>query len=260
MKASLFRFSRILMLMGLILTSCGSGNKEMPIPIPVMTDILTEIHLGQGYFGRIGLTTPRWQDSIPYNRHIVERRGYTWAQFDSTLTLICIDSRLFESVYDKVNANLNALSVLASLRTHPDTLMKEKNLIYPVNKSRGTFERFVVTRGPGTYTLYADVKVYPQDGMDDPRFIVWLESPDSIGRQRSIPISNLAIRTLGNWTEFKAQKTIGDTEQGVIYLRVFDSNVNSIADTTWTQYAEIRRAFVTFEPQEPQEPQNPQKR
>jgi hypothetical protein len=237
----------LILCLGWMLGSCSSPGNKLPIPKDDMTDILTEIHIGQGYFDVLGIQNPKWQDSIPYNRHVVEVKGYSWAEFDSTLTLISAEPKLFEEIYGKVIDRLKAMET-ETPKTLQDTLLSVGSLLYPMHLGRGPYERFVRYEGPGTYTFYARILVYPQDQMTSPVFSVEREIAGAPGKMERTSLGHLNIRKWGQQVEYRVQRTLNETGDGGFTLSIFDKDLRSLQDTTWTQYAEISSLYVIFEP------------
>ena len=160
-----------------LLVSC----KNNVIPKKDFILILTDIYLSKSYFSSEGILHARWQDTIPYNHHIVERYGYKWAQFDSTVSWYCSRPRKYQDVYEAVMINLNELDKAVSEELDPPSeLWIGKNYFYlPADKEHDSVPANVLLKGVGSYLVSAKIRVYPQDGSLDPRIALYLWRSDT---------------------------------------------------------------------------------
>jgi hypothetical protein len=167
---------RALLLLLIVLTSCRSDI----IPRKDFIGILTDIYLSKSYFSSEGIYNARWKDTIPYNHHIVERRGYTWAQFDSTVSWYCSRPRKYQDVYETVMANLNELEKAVSEELDPPSELwfGKKEFYLPADK-QDTVPANVLLKGVGSYVVSAKIRVYPHDGSFDPRIALYLWRSDT---------------------------------------------------------------------------------
>lgn len=167
----------LLLFLSVLLVSCTNHV----IPKKDFILILTDIYLSKPYFSSEGIYHARWQDTIPYNHHIVERYGYKWAQFDSTVSWYCSRPRKYQDVYDAVIANLNELDKVVSEELDPPSELwtGKKNFYLPADTVQDSIPTNVLLKGVGSYVVSAKIRVYPQDGSFDPRIALYLWRSDT---------------------------------------------------------------------------------
>ena len=235
-----FLFYLILLM---LLASC---RNDMIIPKKDFISILTDIHLAKAYFHSDGIYSARWQDSIPYNHHIVERNGYQWAQFDSTVSWYCSQPKKYQEVYDIVMANLNELDKMISeeLDSPSELWTGEKDFFLPAVGQRDSVAASVLLKGVGSYVVSAKIRVYPQDGSLDPRIALFLWRTDTTAHGVSDTLWIRPLRKDGLMYEYRMEKTL---QPGNEFTHIkgnwLQSNRNDI-DTTWEQRAEIKDISV----------------
>ena len=166
-----------LFLLLVFLVSC----KDHIIPKKDFILILTDIYLSKAYFSSEGIYHARWQDTIPYNHHIVERYGYQWTQFDSTVSWYCSRPRKYQDVYEAVMVNLNELDKAVSEELDPpsELWIGKKDFYLPAEKGQDTVPANVLLKGVGSYVVSAKIRIYPQDGSFDPRITLYLWRSDT---------------------------------------------------------------------------------
>lgn len=151
-------FVRLFLILAMTLTSCVGGQ---PIPEDDFTEILHDIYLANAYFKTKNIDTPRWQDSIPYNRLIVEQYGYTWAQFDSTIAWYTRHPRQYQNVYEDVINLLKTSTELVSQELDPPSNIWEK--LSSSKRMVSCFDSCFVSipmENPGKYKISAEVSYH----------------------------------------------------------------------------------------------------
>ena len=167
---------RFLFLSLILLASC----KNSIIPKNDFILILTDIYLSKSYFSSEGIYYARWKDTIPYNHHIVERHGYKWAQFDSTVSWYCSRPKKYQDVYEAVMVNLNELEKAVSEELDPPSeLWTGKKEFYLPADIPDSVPANVLLKGVGSYVVSAKIRVYPQDESIDPRIALYLWRSDT---------------------------------------------------------------------------------
>ena len=103
----------ILLLLAFLIASNSCRDKEK-IPREEMVSILVDIHLLDGMIQedryRQRLEIP---DTLNVYKQVLDKHGYSRAQFDSTLNYYSKDPRKFERIYQDVMARLNRMETRA---------------------------------------------------------------------------------------------------------------------------------------------------
>ena len=233
----------LLFLLMLFLVSCGN---RMLIPKKDFILILTDIYLSKSYFSSEGIHNARWQDTIPYNHHIVQRYGYHWEQFDSTVSWYCSQPRKYQEVYETVMANLNDLNQLISEELDPPAELwnGRKEFYLPASGERDSVAANVLLKGVGSYVLSAKIRVYPRDESLNPRIALYLWRSDTtkLGVRDTIWIAPL--RKDGLLYEYRMEKTLlPGNEFTHIKGNWLQCSSNEV-DTVWRKRAEIKDISV----------------
>ena len=232
-----------LLLLLMLLASCKS---RVIIPRKDFILILADIYLSKSYFSSEGILHARWQDSIPYNHHIVERHGYKWAQFDSTVSWYCSRPKKYQLVYEAVMANLNEWDKAISEELDPPSeLWIGKNHFHlPADREQDSVPANVLLKGVGSYVVSARIRVYPHDESMEPQIALYLWRSDTteIGIRDTLWLRHLPKD--GLMYEYRMEKTL-PPGNGFTHLRGnwLQGGSNDM-DTTWKKRAEIEDISV----------------
>jgi len=214
----------------------------MLIPKKDFISILTEIYLSKAYFSHEGIYNAGWQDTIPYNRHIVEFHGYNWAQFDSTVSWYCSRPIKYQEIYEAVMANLSVLDIMIYEELDPPSeLWGGVNTAHFLfgDRGRDSIAANVLLRGVGSYVLSAKIRVYPQDESVEPRIELYLWGADTTAYGFRDTLWIAPLRKDGLMYEYRMERTLLPGNE-FTHLRGnwLHSNRND-RDTLWTKHAEI---------------------
>jgi len=233
----------VFLLSVLLLSSCSDRKL---IPRKDFISILTEIYLSRSYFSFEGIYNPVWQDSIPYNRHIVERHGYNWAQFDSTVSWYCSRPRRFQEIYETVIRNLNELDRKIYEELDPPSELWAGDTVHFLfgDNGRDSVAANVLLRGVGSYVLSARIRVYPQDESINPRIELYLWRADTTAYGVFDTLWIAPLRRDGLMYEYRFERTLLPGNE-FTHLRGnwLHSDRNDV-DTLWTKHAEIKDISV----------------
>jgi len=214
------------------------------IPKNDFISILTDIYLSKSYFSSEGIHYARWQDTIPYNHHIVERHGYKWAQFDSTVSWYCSRPKRYQEIYETVMANLNELDKIISEELDPPSELWIGRKAYYLPADRDSVAASVLLKGVGSYVLSAKIRVYPQDESLDPRIALYLWRSDTTAYGVRDTLWVTPLRKDGLMYEYRMEKTLlPGNEFTHLKGNWLQSNRNE-KDSTWIQRAEIKDISV----------------
>ena len=230
----------------LFLMLFAACRNNILIPRKDFISILTDIYLSKSYFNSEAIYNPRWQDTIPYSHYIVERHGYQWAQFDSTVSWYCSQPRKYQEVYETVMANLNELSKVISEELDPPSELwnGKRDYFLPADGERDSVALSVLLKGVGSYVVSAKIRVYPQDESIDPRFALYLWRSDTTATGVRDTLWLRPLQKDGLMYEYRMEKTLLPGNE-FTHLRGnwLQCNRNE-QDTTWMKRAEIKDISV----------------
>jgi hypothetical protein len=201
LSRSVFRLT-LLILMSLVLinSSCGSRRSKLDrrnlIPENKLVPILTDIYLTDGLLGmpRISIRYPML-DSISTYSNEVEKYGYTKETLDKSLKYYFIKNpRKLIKIYDKVLGILSEMESriqkdILSSRGEPGSLWTGPvSLSFPDPTGIDSTVFDITLNRSGTYTLTANVTIFPDDQSLNPGLTAFTCHPDSIetGRRNFI--------------------------------------------------------------------------
>ncbi len=234
---------RLLFLSLVFMVSCGNNTI---IPEKDFISILTDMYLSKSYFSSEGIHNARWKDTIPYNHHVVERHGYQWAQFDSTVSWYCSHPKKYQDVYDRVIANLSELDKMVSEELDPPSELwtSKKEFYLPADGERDTVPADVLLKGVGSYIISAKIRVYPQDESLEPRIALYLWRSDTtvMGVRDTLWIRPL--RKDGLMYEYCMEKTLFPGNEFTHVKGNWLQHDRNDADTSWMKRAEIKDISV----------------
>ena len=226
----------------LVLSSC---NRSI-IPKNDFISILTDIYLSKSYFSTEGVYNARWQDSIPYNRHIVERYGYGWAQFDSTVSWYCSQPKKYQDIYEVVMANLNELDKRISEELDPPSELwtGKKEFYLPADGTQDTVAANILLKGVGSYVVSARIRVYPQDESLCPRIALYLWRSDTTAYGVRDTLWMTPLRKDGQMYEYRTERTLFPGNEFTHIKGAWLQNSRNSVDTAWCKHAEIKDISV----------------
>ena len=225
-----------------ILSSC----QNQIIPKDDFVSILTDIYLSKTYFSSEGIYNARWKDTIPYNQHIVERHGYKWAQFDSTISWYCSRPKKYQNVYETVMANLNELDRIISEELDPPSELwtKQKTYLLNDNELRDSVAANVLLKGVGSYVISAKIRVYPQDESLNPHIALYLWRSDTTANGIRDTLWMRTLRKDGLMYEYRMEKTLLPGNEFTHLKGNWLNHSRNDMDTAWIKHAEIKDISV----------------
>jgi hypothetical protein len=192
MKSYLRNILPALLIITLIVLSC-SGRKNRAehkdlIPDKDLISVLTDVYMADGL-----LSLPKINrnyagiDSVTAYKQVIERHGYTQAQFNRTVRFYFIKKpKKFIKIYDKV---LGRLSEMESRMEKEHPFMKpdqsnmwlgRSNYMLPVSSAAENPEVNFQVPVSGFYTLKFTLTLYPDDRLIHPHLDLYIYSADSL--------------------------------------------------------------------------------
>ena len=226
----------------IFMTSCTG---RVLIPKKDFILILTDIYLSKAYFSTEVIFHARWQDSIPYNQHIVERYGYKWAQFDSTVSWYCSRPKKFQEIYETVMVNLSELEkIIAEELDPPSELWTGKKAFYlPADGEQDSVRANVLLKGVGSYVISAKIRVYPQDQSIEPQIELYLWRSDTTALGVRDTLWLRPLQKDGLIREYRTEKTLKPGNE-FTHLRGNWLHSKGSRDSIWSKRAEIKDISV----------------
>ena len=234
----------------ILLSSC----RQTLIPKNDFISILTDIYLSKAFFSAEGLHDPRWLDTVAYNEHIVQRHGYKWAQFDSTLSWYCSKPVRYIEIYETVMANLEKLEKIVAIEPDPPSELwtGRRSFSFPSDGRQGSVSVNLPLNGAGSYVISAKIRIHPKDASLNPHIALYLWRTDSINSEVADTLWMAPLRKDGLMYEYRMEKTV-HVDSEFEYLRGnWLNNSNNHSDTAWIKNADIRDISVFHTPTPPQ--------
>lgn len=160
------------------------------IPKNDMVLILKQIYLTDGVVS-ISERDFNYKDSIDYYEHILEKYGYTTAQFDSSISYYAQQTEVFDQIYDKVILELSKQQEQFDNEVQPDEVLEDsvadKNNLWThktkwdmtIDHTHNPSLSFSIpVIGKGTYTVSFDAQFFPQDKSEETRLYLYFYYDD----------------------------------------------------------------------------------
>jgi hypothetical protein len=177
------------------ITSCKPSTDLKPqIPREIFVEILTDIHLADGYYMmRANIPSSHIQNNSLYT-NIIKEHGYTRANFDSTLKYYTLNPKKFENIYDDVITQLNKLQQqVFLLQQYSDTtrnFYKKKSTWHlPKDGQREMIPFKVAVKDTGLYTIIVQLRIFDDDQSKDPHLTAyfWFDDGSKNGHIEYFP-------------------------------------------------------------------------
>jgi hypothetical protein len=164
----------VIFILCLLLMACGSDKQELRIPENEMVEILADVVFSDA-INKDGVANDIFNrvDTIDFTSWAWESRGYTKAEFDSTLKKYSANPRKLTALYQQVIHKLSVesenfdeskasdstlLSNKTEIRVHKGNVPSSTQIIYPITEV-------------GRYSFRATVRVENSDRSKSPEFV-----------------------------------------------------------------------------------------
>ena len=169
---------RLIFFIILFHAGCKSDNEKGLIPEKAFTQILYEVHLGDGLLSQPDIHTKYYpRDSVANYTDIVERHGYTKEALDKTLHYYFTEKpKKFIRIYDQAIGQLTEMESLLAEDTEDIPVARgglwKGAQMYFLTGSRDTsklyFDHIFYT--PGDYIIQFTLTLFPSDQTHNPGF------------------------------------------------------------------------------------------
>ncbi len=216
----------------LLLLSVISCSKEKElIPEEIFSEILYEIHLGNGL-----LVAPEVRnvfaerDTLRNYLDIIERYGYTIEQMDNTLQYYFSKKpKKLIGIYDR---NIGKLTEMESLLLNAQQKVPEFTNLWPgrtelyLPDTTGNRKLYFthVFQSPGSYYLKFSATVYPDDPSFNPKFIAFTSHADSLATGKQEYISEIKYCKDGSPHNYSLTLVVKDKYPLTLSVFFFDHN------------------------------------
>lgn len=242
---------RILLLV-LIVASCGKGHGGYLIPENKLVKILADVHLADAmtYNVRLRYVMSR-RDSVSYYAPILNKYGVTRKQFDSTIAWYSANPEKYDAVYEKVLDRMNRMQADLIEQMKKDSADFPKGNLWPLNKEYKLTGDTAKTRIPfsiavhrkGTYILSANIKLDPTDKSINPAMGIWCAWPDpKINKPDSL--HRIKLDKSGHYRPYML--TISLDKDTATFLRGFILGYDS-TKRKFNRSAEVRNINLIFQ-------------
>lgn len=233
------------LLLCLILLSCNSR-----IPEDDFTDILTDIYLSKAYFSSEGIIDACRNDTVPYNRYIVEQYGYKWAQFDSTLSWYCAHPKRFQDLHDEIIARFSEMEKQTSEELDPPEELWNSALSHDITGGiQDSVPVNVLLKGSGKYRIKAKIQLYPEDASANPRIALYWWRTDTIATGRSDTCLIWPLTKNGLPIEYSIEKQLLPGNEFTHLKGCWLKSSDQPIDTAWRKRARIENISIYYIPQ-----------
>ncbi|HOU01678.1 MAG TPA: DUF4296 domain-containing protein [Bacteroidales bacterium] len=194
-----------ILLLLLPVISCTKSEKKGLIPEDAFSDILYEIHLGNGL-----LIAPEVRsifserDTLQVYLDIIESHGYSQEQMEKTLRYYFLKQpKKLMKIYDRNIGKLSEMESLLLKAQQPDheftNLWQGKTDFHFPDTTKNRYLHFThILQTPGSYFLKFSATVFPDDPSFNPHFTAFTCHADSIGTGRRNYIPGLKYFKDGN--------------------------------------------------------------
>ena len=196
----------------LISISCNKGEKRInykdTIPPEDLIPLITDIHLADAVLGMPSfLKRMPGRDSLSNYQDIFDSHGYSSDQFELTLKYYADHPVEFEVIYEKILSNLSKLeSEIKSHRYGYDELESPENLwlekpewFLPEDGGQIKIPFSIPIDQAGFYIIRARIKMYNNDGSEDPKIIAYFWYDDGTAEGKKIWFPESRILKNDNW-------------------------------------------------------------
>lgn len=234
----------------LLFASCKGVNRKYIIPERKFVSFLVDLHIAEaiGVQSR-NVMDPEFEiDSASLYGSVFRKYNVSQAMLDSTLLFYGRKPRKFKKIYETVSTRLLSLEqellkeekALEEART--DVLWKSDS-VYVFREGGDKIEFIVPLKGPGLYTVSANVKMMPDDAALDPRMSVYFWRQDSTADGDRLHFMEVRY-LLRNGTDrtYKSVKRLDSTDY--THLRGFVSNYSN-ADTFFRRNMVVKDIVVS---------------
>lgn len=225
-----FLIAGVLLLL-LSVVSCSKGKKQKRIPEKIFSEILYEIHLGNGL-----LIAPdvrnifAEQDTLRNYQDIIEKYGHSIEEMDNTLRYYFLKKpkKLIE-IYDR---NIGRMTEMESLLlkdqqqvTEFTNLWQERTELYLPDTAGNRKLHFThIFQSPGSYYLKFTATVYPNDPSFNPQFIAFTSHADSLATGKQEYISDIRYFKDGLPHTYSLRIVVKDKYPLTLSIYFFDHN------------------------------------
>ncbi|MDR1666323.1 MAG: DUF4296 domain-containing protein [Bacteroidales bacterium] len=240
-----FARTAAVLLLCLIFPACSNR-----IPENRFTDILAEIYLSKAWFSSEGIIDACRNDTVAYNRYIVERHGYQWEQFDSTLSWYCANPRRFQDIHDEIIARFSEMEKQVSDELDPpEELWKNAPAHTVAGREQDSLPVSVLLKGSGKYLIKAKIQLYPHDESVNPRIALywWRTDTTAAGRYDTCWIQPLSRNSLP--VEYSIERQLLPGNEFTHLKGCWLKSSQRQTDTTWNRNVRIGDISIIHIPQ-----------
>ncbi len=235
-----------------IILSCSGVKKKYLIPEKKLVPIIVDMNIADGISFQYSPGTKRLNlDSAAVYGWVLEKHNVTKAQFDSTIAYYTKHPDRLNRIYEKVIASLSKMESEIKEAEKEEELKRKitiwedpRNYMLPDDGRINRINFSVPARGPGEYTITAQIKVFRDDESIAPRInaFFWYDNGTEEGYRDNF--KSVSIKKNEEMNTYSVSKQL--REKDVTHIKGYIYN-HSNQDTMFLKHAFIGGIKITYE-------------
>jgi len=230
----------------LLFGNCKKDRHTGIIPKKKFTQILLEIHIADALLTKENKIDAKlkYPDSLSYYNQIFKKFNISREQFYNSITYYMQDMQSFvdieKSVIDSLNFRFQLLDSLERLSLKKQDLwQKKRNWSLPDDGVTNAIPFKIIANKSGTYTLMAEILLYPDDMSKDLKMRIKVDYTDGTSDERTVKI----VGRNAVWQQYTITLTTNPKKQ----IKGFISGeVLSFANSTTYMHLQVRNIMLTY--------------
>jgi hypothetical protein len=235
-----------------LILSCSGAKRKYIIPekklVPIIVDMQIADGLALGYFPDVKNLK---LDSAAIYGWVMEKHDVTRAQFDSTMAFYTKHPDRLDRIYEKVIATLSKMESEIKEAEKEEQIRKKitiwedpRNYMLPDDGHINRINFSVPVKGPGEYTITAQIKVFRDDESIAPRINAFFWYDDGTEEGYRDHFKSVSIKKNEEINTYTVSKQLRKKE--VTYIKGYIFN-HSNQDTMFMKHAFISGIKITYE-------------
>jgi hypothetical protein len=242
-----------LFLIAILVFSCG--KKNVIIPAGDMVEILVDLYMADAAVDHSKYRQFRKYDTVMYQGYVFEKYGYNKADFDTTIAYYARNLEEMQKIHDQVIevfqkrilAISDSLHLAQNIVPREDIWNRKNGWKLPGDGPREDIDFEIPTRGMGTYTFNADIKLYSDDESDNPKVAIYFYKTDSTKTfGKRIYFNSEFLKKDNTFHNYSITQELRDSTYTEIRGQVLGHT--NVGEENWKKHAEVQNITFFFEP------------
>jgi hypothetical protein len=235
-----------------IILSCSGVKRKYLIPEKKLISIIVDMNIADGITFQYSPGMKRMNlDSAAVYGWVLEKHDVTKAQFDSTIAYYTKHPDRLDRIYEKVIASLSKMESEIKEAEKEEALKRKitiwedpRNYMLPDDGRINRINFSVPVKGPGEYTITAQIKVFRDDESIAPRInaFFWYDNGTEEGYRDHF--KSVSIKRNEELNTYSVSKQL--REKDVTHIKGYIYN-HSNQDTLFLKHAFIGGIKITYE-------------